>query len=185
MPESMKLRQLPWAGVGQRLLYSILAGALPLWPSPLARPSQACWNSATDSAPLDCMQSRLIRKGETEADARTAVEWMVSHDLVDDRTTARQVAESCASKGYGLARAKQALYEKRIPRQYWEEALADYPDQAEKILSFLRTRLSGDCDQRDIQRAVAALTRRGHSYASIREGLRQLSLETDELPADE
>ena len=125
---------------------------------------------AASSVSKQDLQSRLIRKGETEADART---------------TARQVAESCASKGYGLARAKQALYEKRIPRQYWEEALADYPDQAEKILSFLRTRLSGDCDQRDIQRAVAALTRRGHSYASIREGLRQLSLETDELPEDE
>ena len=140
---------------------------------------------AASSVSKQDLQSRLIRKGETEDDARAAVEWMASHDLVDDRTTARQVAESCASKGYGLARAKQALYEKRIPRQYWEEALADYPDQSEKILSFLRARLAGECDQRDIQRAVAALTRRGHSYASIREGLRQLSLETDELPEDE
>ena len=98
---------------------------------------------AASSVSKQDLQSRLIRKGEKEDDARAAVEWMASHDLVDDRTTARQVAESCASKGYGLARAKQALYEKRIPRQYWEEALADYPDQAEKILSFLRTRLSG------------------------------------------
>ena len=140
---------------------------------------------AASSVSKQDLQSRLIRKGEKEDDARAAVEWMASHDLVDDRTTARQVAESCASKGYGLARAKQALYEKRIPRQYWEEALEDYPDQSEKILSFLRARLAGECDQRDIQRAVAALTRRGHSYASIREGLRQLSLETDELPEDE
>lgn len=131
------------------------------------------------------LQSRLIRKGETEEDARTAVEWMASHELVDDRTTARQVAESCASKGYGIARAKQALYEKKIPRQYWEEALEGYPDQQEKILTFLRARLDGESDRRDIQRAVAALTRRGHSYASIREGLRQLSLETEELPEDE
>ena len=123
--------------------------------------------------------------GEKEEDARAAVDWMVSHDLVDDRATARQVAESCASKGYGLARARQALYEKKIPREYWEEALEAYPDQQEKILSFLRARLDGDSDQRDIQRAVAALVRRGHSYASIREGLRQLSLETDQLPEDE
>ena len=140
---------------------------------------------AASSVSKQDLQSRLIRKGETEEDARTAVEWMESHELVDDRTTARQVAESCASKGYGIARAKQALYEKKIPRQYWEEALEGYPDQQEKILTFLRARLDGESDRRDIQRAVAALTRRGHSYASIREGLRQLSLETEELPEDE
>ena len=140
---------------------------------------------AASSVSKQDLQSRLIRKGETEEDARTAVEWMASHELVDDRTTARQVAESCASKGYGIARAKQALYEKKIPRQYWEEALEGYPDQQEKILTFLRARLDGESDRRDIQRAVAALTRRGHSYASIREGLRQLSLETEELPEDE
>ena len=140
---------------------------------------------AASSVSRQDLRSRLIRKGETEDDARTAVEWMASHELVDDRTTARQVAESCASKGYGIARAKQALYEKKIPRQYWEEALEGYPDQREKILTFLRARLDGESDRRDIQRAVAALTRRGHSYASIREGLRQLSLETEELPEDE
>lgn len=140
---------------------------------------------AASSVSKQDLESRLIRKGEKEDDARAAVDWMVSHDLVDDRATARQVAESCASKGYGLARARQALYEKKIPREYWEEALEAYPDQQEKILSFLRARLDGDSDQRDIQRAVAALVRRGHSYASIREGLRQLSLETDQLPEDE
>ena len=45
--------------------------------------------------------------------------------------------------------------------------------------------VAGAGDMPDKLRAVAALTRRGHSYASIREGLRQLSLETDELPEDE
>lgn len=141
--------------------------------------------AAASSVSKQDLQSRLIRKGEKEDDARAAVAWMESHDLVDDRATARQVAESCAAKGYGIARARQALYEKRIPKEYWEEALEAYPDQSERILSFLRTRLGKSCEQREIQRAVAALTRRGHSYAAIREGLRQLSLETDELPEDE
>ena len=127
------------------------------------------------------LESRLVRKGEDPEHAKQAVAWMEEMHLVDDRNTAEQVVHSCISKGYGLARAKQALYEKRIPKAYWEEALADYPDQLDKILSFLRTRLDGESDQRDVKRAVDALIRRGHSYAHIREALAQLSLETEDF----
>ncbi len=86
------------------------------------------------------LEYRLIQKGEDPTQAKEAVAWMEDLHLVDDRNTAEQVVHSCISKGYGLQRAKQALYEKRIPKQYWEEALADYPDQSEHILSFLRSR---------------------------------------------
>jgi regulatory protein len=104
--------------------------------------------------------------------------------LVDDRNTAEQVVHSCISKGYGLARAKQALYEKRIPRQYWEEALENYPDQAERIENFLRTRLDEDSDQRQIKKAVDALLRRGHSYGMIKRVLNNLSFDSDDYIED-
>lgn len=126
------------------------------------------------------LEQRLVRKGEKPEDAQGAVQWLEEHHLVDDLETAKQAVRSCAAKGYGIARAKQALYEKRIPREYWQEALEDYPDQTESIFAFLRTRLDSDSDQKDIQRAVAALTRRGHRYAEIREALNRLSLDTDD-----
>ena len=85
------------------------------------------------------LQERLVRKGEDPEQAKEAVAWMEELHLLDDRNTAEQVVHSCISKGYGLQRAKQALYEKRIPKQYWEEALEDYPDQADRIESFLRS----------------------------------------------
>ena len=127
------------------------------------------------------LEERLVRKGEDPAQAKEAVRWMEDLHLVNDRNTAEQVVHSCISKGYGLARAKQALYEKRIPREYWEEALEDYPDQGDRILSFLRSRLDEESDQREIKRAVDALIRRGHSYGKIREGLNILSLETEDF----
>ena len=130
------------------------------------------------------LQERLIRKGEDPEQAKEAVRWMEDLHLVDDRNTAEQIVHSCISKGYGLQRAKQALYEKRIPKQYWEEALEDYPDQMEKILSFLRSRLDGDSDQKDIKKAVDALLRRGHSYSKIREALNIISLDSDEFMED-
>ncbi len=130
------------------------------------------------------LEERLVRKGEDPGQAKQAVAWMEDLHLVDDRNTAEAVVHSCISKGYGLHRAKQALYEKRIPKEYWEEALADYPDQMDKILKFLRSRLDEDSDEKEVKRAVDALLRRGHSYRTIREALNSISLDSDEFMED-
>ena len=127
------------------------------------------------------LEERLVRKGEDPHQAREAVRWMEDLHLVNDRNTAEQVVHSCISKGYGLQRTKQALYEKRIPKEYWDEALEDYPDQMEKILSFLRSRLDDESDSREVKKAVDALLRRGHSYGTIREALKKISLDSDEF----
>ena len=127
------------------------------------------------------LEARLVRKGEDPQQAKEAVAWMEDLHLVDDRATAEQVVSSCISKGYGLVRAKQALYEKRIPKEYWDEALADYPDQTEKITAFLKSRLDADSDEKQIRRAVDALIRRGHSYVSVRRALDALSFDTEDF----
>lgn len=127
------------------------------------------------------LESRLVRKGEDPQQAKEAVAWMEDLHLVDDRATAEQVVSSCISKCYGLMRAKQALYEKRIPKEYWDEALADYPDQTEKITAFLKSRLDADSDEKQVRRAVDALIRRGHSYGTIRRALDALSFDTEDF----
>ena len=127
------------------------------------------------------LEARLVRKGEDPKQAKEAVAWMEDLHLVDDRATAEQVVSSCISKGYGLMRAKQALYEKRIPKEYWDEALADYPDQTEKITAFLKSRLDADSDEKQVRRAVDALIRRGHSYGAIRRALDALSFDTEDF----
>lgn len=130
------------------------------------------------------LEQRLIRKGEDPGQARAAVEWMAGLELVDDRKTAEQIVASCVRKGYGLSRAKQALYEKRIPKELWAEALEDYPDQDDKILEFLQSRLSADAGEKEVKRAIEALLRRGHSYSRIRKGLERLSLDAEEFPEE-
>jgi regulatory protein len=139
--------------------------------------------SATSVSARD-LEQRLIRKGEDPAQAKAAVNWMEDLSLIDDRQTARQVVESCIRKGYGAARAKQALYEKRIPREYWREALEDYPDQTEPITDFLKSRLQAEWTDKDLKKAMDALIRRGHSYGSIRRALENLSVDTDEFPEE-
>jgi len=130
------------------------------------------------------LQERLVRKGESEEQAREAVHWMEDLNLVNDADTAAQIVSRCAARGYGLARAKQALYEKKIPRQYWEDALADYPDQSEHILAFLHSRLGSSWDQRDLKRTIDALLRRGHSYSEIQRSLRQLEMDIEDFPEE-
>ena len=129
------------------------------------------------------LEHRLIQKGEDPNQAKQAVEWMSELNLLDDRKTAEQVVHRCISKGYGLSRAKQALYEKRIPKDLWEEALADYPDQTDSIVSFLHTRLGDSWEEKDLRKAIDALMRRGHSYSQIRKALQMLSEDSD-LPEE-
>ena len=125
------------------------------------------------------LETRLVRKGETEEQAKEAVKWLSDLNLVDDRQTARQIVERCIHKGYGLQRAKQALYEKQLPKDLWEEVLADYPDQTDRIADFLRTKLRDPEDPKQVRRAIDAALRRGHSYGDVKRALEQIGTESE------
>ena len=125
------------------------------------------------------LEYRLIQKGEDPKQAKQAVAWMSDLNLLDDAKTAEQIVDRCIRKGYGLSRAKQALYEKRIPKKFWDEALAEYPDQTDRIVEFLRARLDENADERDVRRATDALLRRGHSYQEIRKAMQELNFDED------
>ena len=127
------------------------------------------------------LQHRLEQKGETPEQAAEAVAWMEEMHLVDDGETARQIVSRCIAKGYGLSRAKQALYEKKIPKEYWDQVLQDYPDQNEHIVRLLRSKIDDPSDQKQVKKAMDALLRRGHSYALICAALRQLDMDEDDF----
>jgi regulatory protein len=139
---------------------------------------------AASSVTKKDLQHRLVQKGEDPGKAAEAVAWMEEMHLVDDAETARQIVSRCAARGYGLARAKQALYEKKVPRRYWEEALLDYPDQTDGIVAFLRGKIMDPSDQKQVKRAVDALLRRGHSYGQIRSAMDRLALDAEDFPEE-
>lgn len=130
------------------------------------------------------LERRLVQKGEDPQQARAAVNWMEQLDLVDDQKTAYQVVQRCIGKGLGYNRAKQALFEKRIPKQYWDKALEDYPDQMDYILNYLHDHLTDINDKKIIRRTVDALIRRGHSFGTIKAALAEINMEMDEFPED-
>ena len=139
--------------------------------------------SATSVSKRD-LEQRLVQKGEDPDQAREAVQWMSDLSLLDDAKVAEQVVHRCIAKGYGFARARQALYEKKVPKQYWDDALADYPDLTEKIEDFLRAKLGEAYGDRELKRTIDALLRRGHGYGQIRQALNRLRLDTEDYLED-
>lgn len=127
--------------------------------------------TATTEAAL---QRKLEQKGEASDDARQAVQWLKELQLLDDAQVARQLAQRAAQKGYGPARLRQILYEKQVPRQYWEAALAMLPDMSGVLDEFLQKRFSGTLpDRKERDRAMQALLRRGHRWEDIRAAMQR------------
>lgn len=128
------------------------------------------------------LEQRLAQKGETREDAEQAVTWLSDLNLLDDARTAEQIVRSAVNKGYGRSRIKQILFEKRIPEDYWEDALAQIPPMDDAVDKFLNQRLKGrEPEEKELKRTIDALLRRGHSWQDIRAGLRRYSasLEAD------
>ena len=126
------------------------------------------------------LQRRLVQKGETEEHAEEAVAWLSELHLLDDSQTAAQIVRSGAARGYGAARIRQMLYEKRVPKELWDEALEQLPPQDDAIDLFLQRRFRGKTpDRTEIKRATDALLRRGHSWEDIRRALSRYASEEE------
>ena len=127
------------------------------------------------------LEHRLVQKGESPEHAAQAAEWLDSLRLLDDRALAAQLVRSAAAKGYGEARVRQLLYAKRIPREFWEEALAQMPDQSGAIDEVLSKRFRGKApDRAECRRATDALLRRGHRWQDIQNALERYGVMPEE-----
>ena len=118
------------------------------------------------------LEKRLTDRGAVPEDAQDTVQWLDELHLLDDAAVAEQVVQSAVRKGYGRRRIEQILYEKRIPREYWQDALATIPDMDGALDSFLHRALDGKAvDDKLLKRTTDALLRRGHSWSDIRAAL--------------
>ena len=129
------------------------------------------------------LEHRLRQKGESPENARQAVEWLAGLSLLDDKAAARQIVRSGTAKGYGAARIRQELTRRGIDRDTAEAAMQTFsPDEAQ-MLALLEKRLRGDVsDRKEVEKAVAALQRRGFAWNDIK---RALETYGNSLPEEE
>lgn len=114
--------------------------------------------------------------------AGQAADWLEGLGYLNDKEYARMVAEHCAARGYGPARAREELRRRGVPREHWDTALEGMDDPAEAIDAFLRKKLRGAelSDPRVRKRLSDALARRGFRWEDISAGLRRLGAEPEE-----
>jgi regulatory protein len=124
----------------------------------------------------DELVGKLTEKGEAPEDAEAAADRMVELGLINDERYAGLVARHYAQKGYGASRIKNELYKRRIPKDYWDEALSSLPDSGDTLCRLLQSKLRGAdlSDRAAVKKATDAMSRRGYSWSEITSALERL-----------
>ena len=119
------------------------------------------------------MLKRLTGKGESHEDSEETVRWLVELGYINDSDYATLIVNHYSAKGYGLARIRDELYKRGIPRDTWDEKLAELDDEdmLDTAIEFLRKKLRGSLDKDDLRRASDALVRRGYSYSDAKSAI--------------
>ncbi len=100
--------------------------------------------------------------------------------LLDDRQYAHTLTRHYAAKGYGVRKLRDELYRRGVPREFWEEALAQVQDNSQTIDALLQRKLKGDHHPQAIKKASDALVRRGYSWTEISDALRRYGMDVED-----
>lgn len=118
------------------------------------------------------LQKRLVQKGSDAGDAQNAVEWLEELGAVDDEAYAATLVRHYSSRGYGASRVREELHRRGVPRELWDEALAQIPDSSETLDALIQKKTRGDlADPKERKRVCDALLRRGFSWSEVRAAL--------------
>lgn len=130
--------------------------------------------------PMSCgeLYSRLTEKGETPENAEECIEWLLERHYLDDRQYAGMIVRHYAGKGYGIHKIKAELYRRKIPKEIWEDALSEMPENEDAVYELLRHKLkSTSPDRAELKKAADALYRRGFSWDEIRAAIDRFNSE--------
>ena len=124
---------------------------------------------------------KLLEKGEDEAEAAETVERLAELGFVDDARYAPIIVRHYAAKGYGPQRVRQELQRRGIPRELWNEAMEQMPQQDDTLDRLLRSRLKGESpDRTELKKAQDFLLRKGYGWDEIRSALERYTSEIEE-----
>lgn len=120
------------------------------------------------------LEAKLAQWEADEESSAAICDRLEELGLLDDGRYAELVVRHYSAKGYGQRRLRDELYRRGVPRELWEEALAQAEDPAQAIDAFLDRKL-GDAppDAAQRKRLADALARRGYSWGDIADAMRR------------
>ena len=120
------------------------------------------------------LEDKLLSRGYEAKEISPAIERLRELGLLNDSEYAGAVVRSCARKGWGAARARQELFRRKIPKELFEEALSELPeDSSEAIMKYVSSHLKDPEDEAQVNKTVSGLLRRGFSFEEIRSALNE------------
>ena len=116
--------------------------------------------------------SRKLRdKGADEDTADYCVRWITERGLIDEERYAAAIVRHYAAKGCGEGRIRQELMRRGVPRELWDDALGEMPEDTSRLDRLVKSKLRDPDDRDAVRKLSASLYRRGYSGEEIREAL--------------
>lgn len=128
------------------------------------------------------LRDRLRQKGVAEADIDTVTALCIDYGFVNDEEYAGSIVRHYAASGYGPGRMRTELSRRGVPKELWDDALAQLGEQTDAIDRLLAARLRGKdpSDRRERDKAAAALFRKGYGWDDIRAAMRRYGADDEE-----
>lgn len=128
------------------------------------------------------LEKKLREKGASEAEVRYAAEWLEAIGAINDAEYAAALVRHYGGMGCGPARVREKLYEKGVPRELWEDALEELPEDGGQIDAFLARKLRGRTpDEKEKRRLSNALLRRGFRWGEVKAAWARLGELTEDM----
>lgn len=125
---------------------------------------------------------KLLQKGHKRENAQAAADYMEEIGAVNDGQYAKLLARHYAGRGYGVRKIQSEFHRRKLPREYWADALAEVETPADVIDRLMEKKLRGKLpDRNELRRVSAFLARRGFSWSEIQAGLSRYADTQDEF----
>lgn len=123
----------------------------------------------------------LTRRGGDREAAEDTAQWLEDLGAVDEAVYGAAIVRHYSASGYGPGRIRQELTRRGIPRDLWDELLAQMPPAEETVERFVQSKSKGKpLDADALRKLSAALQRRGFAWQDIAPTLRRLESEIEE-----
>ena len=126
-------------------------------------------DDSPDPETLQSGREALREQAEGVADRLTDL------GLLNDGEYARTVARHYAAKGYGPRKLRDELYRRGVPREYWEDALAEAESEGSQIDALARQKLrEAEPTRENLKKVSDYLARRGYGWEEISSALERI-----------